>query len=365
VKENSSVTQSSAIIQPASTSELAEIIRQAVADSEPLCVSRSGPLDSHTQCRPLSLERMQAVVDYPARDMTITVQAGMTVARLREILAAEHQQLPIDCCDPQMTVGALVASDVSGPRQFGRGTLRDYLIGMEAVDGQGRVFHAGGRVVKNVAGYDLCRLMVGSRGTLGVLTQLTFKVVPIPEHSLVTSFHYDSRQALAESLDRLNQSKAVPVVLDFDCRNSQSCYLHIGLEGSSPDICTWQSECIAEDCHNGQAASVAQDVPQYCSSFSAGWDAFDIRIRTLPSKLPAIVHALAERGIPSVGHAGNGIILIDNTSHDETLRTTCEALVQEHGGNVVQWAVDHPGTSDNMLTRRLRQTFDPHSVFTI
>src|SRR6478736_2819398 len=121
---------------------------------------------------------------YPARDMTITVQAGVTIARLRDVLKAEGQQLPVDVPFPdRATLGGAVATNASGPRRFGHGTLRDYVIGISVVDDRGEEMKGGGRVVKNVAGYDLMKLYTGSLGTLGIITQLTLKVKPRPEAS--------------------------------------------------------------------------------------------------------------------------------------------------------------------------------------
>lgn len=129
----------------------------------------------------LSLRGLNRVIDYPARDMTITVEAGITMSALAETLAAEGQWLPIEVPQPdQATLGGAVATNFSGPRRYGYGTLRDYVIGIRGIDGHGTTFNAGGRVVKNVAGYDLCKLMIGSFGTLAVITQLTLKIKPRP-----------------------------------------------------------------------------------------------------------------------------------------------------------------------------------------
>ena len=95
------------------------------------------------------------VLDYPARDMTITVETDLSYGELQQILAREGQQLPIDVADDSITLATMIYSDLCGPREFGCGTLRDYVIGIEAIDGHGRRFHGGGKVVKNVAGYDL------------------------------------------------------------------------------------------------------------------------------------------------------------------------------------------------------------------
>ncbi len=158
---------------------------------------------------------LDRVVEFAARDMTITVEAGIPIARLDEILRGEGLRLPIDI--PQWdraTLGGAVAADVSGPRRYGLGTFRDYVIGLAAMKADGQVFHSGGRVVKNVAGYDLCKLLVGSRGTLAILTQITLKLKPIPEAlALVCA-------AFANVIDReaavagLMLSKTRPVALD-------------------------------------------------------------------------------------------------------------------------------------------------------
>jgi glycolate oxidase FAD binding subunit len=133
----------------------------------------------------LSLTRLNRVMEYPARDMTITVEAGITMQALAETLAAERQQIPLDVPDPQRaTLGGVIATNWSGPRRAACGTIRDYVIGISAVDGQGMLYHGGGRVVKNVAGYDFCKLLVGSLGTLGVITQATLKLKPLPERSV-------------------------------------------------------------------------------------------------------------------------------------------------------------------------------------
>ena len=128
----------------------------------------------------LSTTALNQVIDYPARDLTITVQAGITMKELQATLAKENQWLPIDIPETA-TIGGAIACDVSGPRRYGYGTLRDYVIGITVVNDRGEETHAGGRVVKNVAGYDFMKLHTGALGTLGVITQVTLKVKPKPE----------------------------------------------------------------------------------------------------------------------------------------------------------------------------------------
>src|SRR6185312_5868323 len=121
---------------------------------------------------------------YPAADMTITVEAGITLAALGAVLAEQHQRLQIDAPDPdRATLGGVFATNTRGPRSFGLGRPRDQIIGVAFVTSDGELVKGGGRVVKNVAGYDFPRLLTGSLGTLGIIAQMTLKVRPMPEAS--------------------------------------------------------------------------------------------------------------------------------------------------------------------------------------
>ena len=126
------------------------------------------------------------MIDYPAADMTVTVQAGMTLASLRAVLAEQGQRLAVDAPHPdRATLGGIFATNTSGPRRFGAGRPRDQIIGVSFVTADGTPVKGGGRVVKNVAGYDFPKLLTGSLGTLGILTQMTLKVRPAPEASAI------------------------------------------------------------------------------------------------------------------------------------------------------------------------------------
>ena len=111
-----------------------------------------------------------------------TVEAGIRVAELQRVLAEKGQTFPVDCPFPaEATLGGLLATNTSGPRRLGHGTARDYVLGLDVVDAAGRRIHGGGRVVKNVAGYDLPKLHIGALGTLGIVVEATLKVKPLPE----------------------------------------------------------------------------------------------------------------------------------------------------------------------------------------
>lgn len=279
------------------------------------------------------------VIDYPARDMTVTVGAALTVGQLRAVLKQENQQLPIDTGDEAMTIGDLVAYDVSGPRQYGSGTLRDYVIGIEASDANGRVFHAGGRVVKNVAGYDLCRLLIGAQGRLGTLRQLTFKLKPLPVEQHLSVAAFRSLKDLNSALERLNLSATTPQILDVLNRPAAekllplidaslastklatfAAFLVVGFDGSRK-ACDWQTKTLAEELQ-GTAASIISVAPPeattlYCraaTQFSIGSPATQTgwlaKVVTLPSYVVSVLEIASDLNLLACGRAGNGILFL-------------------------------------------------------
>ncbi len=130
----------------------------------------------------VSLARMNRIVTYEPEDMTVIVEAGMTLGALNRRLGEHGQHLPLDPCNPGLTaLGALIGAAQAGPLRLSEGTPRDLLIGVRFVGHGGVLVHGGGRVVKNVAGYDLMKVMTGSFGTLGIITEAAFRLRPISE----------------------------------------------------------------------------------------------------------------------------------------------------------------------------------------
>jgi glycolate oxidase FAD binding subunit len=205
---------------PVSVDELRDLVRRSSVEGRAIY-----PLGGRTMLdlglvptKPgiaVDLCRLNRVIDYPARDMTITVQAGITIAKLQSTLRAEGQQLPVDVPWPeQATLGGAMATNVSGPRRYGMGTLRDYVIGISVVNDRGEEIKAGGRVVKNVAGYDLMKLYTGSLGTLGIISQVTMKLKPRPEASALLAIPVSLGDA-ATILDGFVTSRTRPVCIEL------------------------------------------------------------------------------------------------------------------------------------------------------
>ena len=191
-----------AAVAPASYEQVAEVMRYADAEGLAVIPRGAGYL-MHIGNVParydiaLILSRLEGIVEYEPADMTVTCRAGTTVAALNRRLGESGQFVPFsavpasgaaDPADPHTVAGLLAANESS--LRLCHGSPRDFTIGMRVVTAEGKLTKAGGRVVKNVAGYDLCKLYIGSLGTLGVIVEATFKVAPLPasERQLVASF---------------------------------------------------------------------------------------------------------------------------------------------------------------------------------
>ena len=132
----------------------------------------------------IDLAGLNRVVEHDAANLTATLEAGITLNAIQAILARQNQFLPLDPPHPsRATAGGVIATNLNGPRRSSYGNIRDLVIGMKAALATGEVIKAGGKVVKNVAGYDMCKLFTGFLGTLGIITEATFKLAPLPEDS--------------------------------------------------------------------------------------------------------------------------------------------------------------------------------------
>ena len=210
----------------------------------------------------LDTTALNQVVDYPAADMTVTIEAGMTLATLQSVLAAEGQFLPLDAPEPEhATLGGIYATNTCGPRGFGWGRPRDHIIGVSFVTAGGKLVHGGGRVVKNVAGYDFPKLLTGSMGTLGVITQMTFKVRPKPGASAFVLVPFSDRAELAEASARLNLSQTRPVALEVLNREGSKCLpiggepafvLAVGFEDNASSV-AWQIDRLLAEVGRGRS----------------------------------------------------------------------------------------------------------------
>jgi glycolate oxidase FAD binding subunit len=165
----------------------------------------------------VDLSRMNTVVAHLAGDLVVTVQAGLRMVDLQDLLAVHGQQLALDGFDTLGgTIGGTIATAASGPSRYRYGSVRDLLIGITVVLADGTVARAGGTVVKNVAGYDLGKLYTGSLGTLGVITEAVFRLHPLPEARRWITATTDGSAQAAAGIAAVRASQHAPVALEVD-----------------------------------------------------------------------------------------------------------------------------------------------------
>lgn len=389
------------VVQPQSVGDICELVRRAVGENQALY-----PIGGRTllnvglpPARPgtvVDLRVLSQVIDYPARDMTITVQAGITVARLQSLLATENQRLPIDVpMAEQATLGGVLAVNVSGPRRLGFGTLRDYVIGISTINDEGQEVKAGGRVVKNVAGYDLCKLHVGALGTLGIISEVTLKLRPLPESKALVAFGCEF-SALDRVLEQLHATRTRPVC--FDLVNQAA----VRLFGMNLPEASWVIVVGFEDNREAVSWQVRQLLTELASGGIQGveawadgasdplWQALvesPVKSRKLTFKANLLPHVVAEfcRQAAALSevmhlhvHAGSGIVY-GGLDSDLTLpcvaamlKELTDAAVRAEGNLVVprcpvEWKRELPvwgrERGDLWLMRQVKDKLDPRHLF--
>ena len=175
------------LLAPTDEEAIAAAIQQAAASQEPLAVvgngTKSAMLRPVQAARSISTRNLTGITLYSPNELIISARAGTRLSEIEAALTERGQHIiaePPDLGGPQ-TLGGVVAANLSGPRRVAWGAMRDHVLGIRAVTGRGEAIHSGGRVLKNVTGLDLCKLLTGSHGTLGVITEVTLKVLPAPE----------------------------------------------------------------------------------------------------------------------------------------------------------------------------------------
>src|ERR1700733_8854526 len=235
------------VASPASTSEAAALLRAAAAHDLAVVPRGAGTgfgwgLPGSRCDLVVDMQAMDQVLEHAAGDLVVRVQAGVTIGQLASVLARAGQQLALDV-PPEATVGGVVSTGTAGPRRFRYGAPRDLLIGVTAVRADGVVAHSGGKVVKNVAGYDIGKLFSGSQGTLALITEATFRLHPLPEAvAYVTAeFGPAQRGAAAAALQSAAASALVPSAVELDWppgspQSPRALRVGVLLEGTSSGV---------------------------------------------------------------------------------------------------------------------------------
>jgi glycolate dehydrogenase FAD-binding subunit len=211
----------SEVVSPSNAAEVVEIVRHAASAKRAIVAAGartklSMGLSPSRYDVAIDMTRMDRVVAYDPGDLTLSVEPGITLGKLARVLGEHGQMLPLGVpFAARTTIGGTIASGVEAPQRQLYGTARDFLLGAEFVTGDGVLAKSGGRVVKNVTGYDLHKLLIGSHGTLGLITKLNFKTFPLPLNVRGFIARFRSYEAALDMRDRIALSPLLPMTLDI------------------------------------------------------------------------------------------------------------------------------------------------------
>jgi len=377
------------IVEPASVEEICEIVR--ICEADRIALAPVGAARSLAQIRRapvalgISMARMTRIVAYEPDDMTIVAESGITIGDLNDAIASARQRLPVDPSDPAITtLGALIGAAQTGPLRLSEGTSRDLLIGVRFVGHGGALVHGGGRVVKNVAGYDLMKLMGGSFGTLGIVTEATFKVRPIPSGYGLAVVPYSTAAdafAAARILDDalpLSNLDVLSPALATRSGFSSHFILLAGFSGSPLEI-GYQAKRIRDlagargEILDGESAQTKyeslRDIDFHSTSLAG-------QLAVAPALLAGALHSCCAE---YRAHAGSGvaqIALFEEPTAGAAVETVAQWRDVAHSarGHVRLIAAapalresldffDTPNEGALKLMRRLKAAFDPAGIF--
>ncbi len=383
------------VATPSSTAEVSALLR-AAASAGLTVVPRGAGTGLAWGWPPSScdlvvdLHAMDQVLEHAAGDLVARVQAGATIGQLAVVLASAGQQLALDA-PAEATVGGVVATGMAGPRRFRYGAPRDLLIGLVVVRADGVIAHSGGKVVKNVAGYDLGKLFTGSRGTLGLITEVTFRLHPWPAAVawVTAEFGPAERAAAAAAVASAASSALVPSAVELDWPGGPQRMLRVGvlLEGTGSGVAERARQMSELLSSAGGSVAVSGEAPARWGALPAGVTVMRVSfwVSALDSVLEALVSAGTEAGVRAAvsGPAGAGALyacLDPDTPDDDAARffgALRGRLAESRGsaprGSVVVLAAPAPvlAAADAggpvpgaALMRAVKDQFDPdHRMF--
>jgi glycolate oxidase FAD binding subunit len=374
----------SLVARPSSTPEVAEVLRAAAAHG--LAVVPRGRGTKIAWGRPpervdlvVDVSRMAAVLDHAAGDLIVEAQAGTPLADVQRTVAAAGQRLALDETVAGATVGGTLATSTSGPGRMAFGTLRDLLIGITVVRADGVVAKAGGRVVKNVAGYDLGKLLTGSFGTLAVITEALFRLHPLPAARSIVAAPFDRPEEAQRLVQQVVQAQVVPSAVEVEWPAAGPGTVSVLLEGIEAGVA---GRTAATRQLLGQGATATGELPASWARYP--WDGGPGRptalkatfaLSALAGVLAAARAAAADAGLAlHLRGSGGAGVLYGSLPADadpaavrtvvERLRAACTraggALVVLDAAPPVKEAVDTWGPVPALdLMWRVKDRFDP------
>ena len=398
------------VVYPASTDEVSQLLKEANEQDRAISPVGQGAF-LHLGGVPkrydqaLCTAALNTIIDYQPTDMTIKVEAGLSMAQLQAVLGENGQWLPLDPpCPEQATIGGIIAANLNGPSRFSQGTVRDFLIGLKVVRSDGTLIKGGGQVVKNVAGYDLPKLYCGSLGTLGVIVEATFMIRPRPEAQTTLALTFSSAEKAGEAALKLSGSDLQPFFLELanfsptpslidqegQEKDEQVYRLFLGFAGIQEEVDDQRSrirdvigddDCVVEELSADDAQTLAQTLRDFPV---AGQAALRCKVSLQPTQLAAFCADLEaealRRHAPArlLARAGNGIVYCafdgESIPDDQVLALVDWVRVQatRNNGFAVVEAIK-PALKERAnvwgtvgkafpLMQRLKETLDPNGI---
>ena len=393
-----------AVSRPALVEEAQAAVRAAAAAGAPVVPWGRGTHQTVGRVRPtealvLDLGGLHEILELDAGNQTVRVQAGVTLPQLQAVLAPERLFCPLDPDDAERTtVGGLIAMAASGPRRLGYGLPRDLVLGLRAIAPDGDLIRAGGKTMKDVAGYDLRKLFIGSWGTLGAVVEATLRLYPLPEARSALAVRFPDAARAGSALRAILASPLMPVALELvngalwpaDAPpavrlESSELLLLVGLEGRAEAVARLEHDLSRLVWERGEGKALplrGEEVDALWTArghlLAAGAAGTALQARfSLPISRVADLFAAAPPGLGLVAHAGSGVgralLPLDGDAAGavtafQAIRSRAEAaggfaylergpteVLEAHGGL--------PRRGDYALMRRLRALIDPGSLF--
>jgi glycolate oxidase FAD binding subunit len=343
--------------------QCANTIRVAVEHKTPLRIRGGGSKDFYgnnikgNNSDILSATTYTGIVNYDPTELVITARTGTLLADLESELRKNNQMLPFEPphFGTNATLGGCVASGLSGPRRALVGAIRDFVLGVRMLDGMGNDLHFGGQVMKNVAGYDISRLMTGSMGTLGLLLETSFKVLPLPPVELTLRMQMKETDAI----EKMNQWAGKPLPISATCFYDD--HLTLRLSGSETAVYAAYTKLGGEEISDGLAFwnSIREQSHSFFQSNKSLW-----RL-SVKSSIPPLL--LPGQQLIEWGGALRWISCDENIETDENI---FRSVTNSVGGNATLFrynkqsisAFHHPGAVMIKIYQRIKEKFDPAGI---
>ncbi len=359
-------TLSPSTVQPTTYADVQDAVRGATL-LLPVGAGTKPALTHYTGATRVDLTKLAGIVEYEPGEYTFTAQAGTRLTDIQQVLAEHGQYMPFDppLVQAGATLGGTIAAGLSGSGRYRYGGLRDFILGVRMVDGQGQLVRGGGKVVKNAAGFDLPKLMVGSLGRLGIVVEASFKVFPAP--AAYTTLHAvyptltDALTALAPIMQGTFDLEALDMAPQPD---GVAVYVRIG---GIESVLAARRERLQAKLGTGTALADGQESAFWAGQREFAWVADDaalVKVATTPTNLPALDAALTKAGAVRRYAVGGNLAWLAWSGPLTQLNDLLAAY--RLAGLVLRGAVDHPvigHAPTSLLTGRIRQALDPQNRF--